>query len=182
MIVIAAATSPDTGSAPPFLAGMLIVLGIVLLALLLSISMRNKISRRQSERATPSEQIAAIKAAARQRGLTQRAAPDSDGTGIAFENARELAAMLDNKAARIELLLEEAEATTNRLETMLAASREPSPEYNRPPAGEQAPSPLDPLTRSVYEMADEGRSAVEIARALDEQTGKIELILALRRA
>lgn len=39
---------------------------------------------------------------------------------------------------------------------------------------------LDPLTRTVYELADEGKTAVQIARQLDEHLGKVELILALR--
>ena len=38
----------------------------------------------------------------------------------------------------------------------------------------------DPLTRSVYALADEGHDARAIAARLDEHTGKIELILALR--
>ena len=43
-------------------------------------------------------------------------------------------------------------------------------------------APRDPLTATVYEMADAGQTAVDIARALDEHTGKVELILALRSA
>ena len=39
---------------------------------------------------------------------------------------------------------------------------------------------LDPLSVNIYELADRGRSALEIARHLDEQVGKVELILALR--
>lgn len=39
---------------------------------------------------------------------------------------------------------------------------------------------LDLLTRSVYELADAGHESVSIARTLDEQIGKVELILALR--
>jgi hypothetical protein len=39
---------------------------------------------------------------------------------------------------------------------------------------------LDPLTRRVYELSDAGHNPVDIARALDEQIGKVELILALR--
>ncbi|MBL0926541.1 MAG: hypothetical protein IBJ11_02670 [Phycisphaerales bacterium] len=38
----------------------------------------------------------------------------------------------------------------------------------------------DPLSRRVLELADEGLTPVEIARRLEEQTGKVELILALR--
>ncbi|MBL1219046.1 MAG: hypothetical protein D8M59_16325 [Planctomycetes bacterium] len=40
---------------------------------------------------------------------------------------------------------------------------------------------VDPLTSSVYELADRGRSPIEIARELDEQVGKVQLILALRQ-
>ena len=40
--------------------------------------------------------------------------------------------------------------------------------------------PSDPLTRQIYEMADQGTTPVEIAQQLDEQVGKVELILALR--
>ena len=45
-----------------------------------------------------------------------------------------------------------------------------------------APRPLDPLTQGVYELADTGRSPLEIAQQMDEQVGKVELILALRDA
>ncbi len=38
----------------------------------------------------------------------------------------------------------------------------------------------DPVTVAVYEHADAGRTPIEIATELDEQVGKVELILALR--
>jgi len=38
----------------------------------------------------------------------------------------------------------------------------------------------DPLTASVYELADRGLQSVAIAQNLDEHVGKVELILALR--
>lgn len=40
----------------------------------------------------------------------------------------------------------------------------------------------DPLTRSVYALADEGYDAKAIAGRLQEHTGKVELILALRQS
>lgn len=40
----------------------------------------------------------------------------------------------------------------------------------------------DPVAGRVYELADSGLSAVQIASMLHEHTGKIELILALRRS
>ncbi len=45
----------------------------------------------------------------------------------------------------------------------------------------EAKPSLDPLTKQVYSLADAGRSPLNIARDLNEQVGKIELILALRR-
>ena len=41
---------------------------------------------------------------------------------------------------------------------------------------------VDPLTREVYALADAGLAAAEIARRLEQHTGKVELILALRSA
>lgn len=74
-----------------------------------------------------------------------------------------------------------------------AAGAEPVRSGERAALAEEAPAvevlasadrfaslPPDPLSASVYELADRGRSAVEIARSLDEQIGKVELILALR--
>jgi uncharacterized membrane-anchored protein YhcB (DUF1043 family) len=45
----------------------------------------------------------------------------------------------------------------------------------------EAKPALDPLTRQVYALADAGRPALSIARDLNEQVGKVELILALRK-
>lgn len=61
---------------------------------------------------------------------------------------------------------------------------EEEPEYALTPeiVVPAAPLSLDPLSASVYELADRGRSPVEIAQQLDEQVGKVELILALRQA
>jgi len=61
-----------------------------------------------------------------------------------------------------------------------------------PPAAAAVPTPsadggganpggsLDPLVRSVHELADAGLAPIEIAHRLDEQVGKVDLILALR--
>ncbi len=41
--------------------------------------------------------------------------------------------------------------------------------------------PVDPLARSVHQLADKGLTATAIAQQLNEHIGKIELILALRQ-
>lgn len=46
---------------------------------------------------------------------------------------------------------------------------------------EGGPPPPDVLSQRIFEMSDAGRSSIEIARDLDEQVGKVELILALRQ-
>jgi len=38
----------------------------------------------------------------------------------------------------------------------------------------------DPITRQIYDLADAGKSVLDIARETGQATGKIELILALR--
>ncbi|MGP1347904.1 MAG: hypothetical protein ACTS3F_14705 [Phycisphaerales bacterium] len=40
--------------------------------------------------------------------------------------------------------------------------------------------PVDPLTRRVYHLADQGLDPLAIARKLEEQIGKVQLILSLR--
>jgi hypothetical protein len=94
----------------------------------------------------------------------------------ARELGAHLAAMLDEKAARIERLIAEADERIRHLER---APAEPP----RPAAFvETRPAPgVDPVSRQVYELADKGLPSVEIARRLGQLTGKVELILALRQ-
>lgn len=47
--------------------------------------------------------------------------------------------------------------------------------------GGGAPIPIDPRHAMVYRLADQGRSAGEIAREVGQPAGEVELILALRR-
>jgi len=106
----------------------------------------------------------------------------------AEELTRRLAAVLDNKAARIEVLIEQAD---ERLAALERAQERAEPEAQPAPARpglslteESAPAApaVDPLHRKVYDMADRGMTPVDIARQIDRPTGQVELILALRRA
>lgn len=88
-----------------------------------------------------------------------------------------------DKAAELRALIEAADeriAILRALAAKEAAAPRPSPVsgIERKP---MAPAPLDAFTRRVYDLADSGRSPVDIASELGEHTGKIELILALRR-
>jgi hypothetical protein len=50
-------------------------------------------------------------------------------------------------------------------------------------AGQGGSGPIggDPMAREIYQLSDQGLPPVEIARRLGQHTGKVELILALRR-
>jgi len=47
---------------------------------------------------------------------------------------------------------------------------------------DRAAGPSDPVTRSIYDLADQGKPAADIAGELNEHLGKVELILALRQS
>ena len=89
-------------------------------------------------------------------------------------DARELADLLadrmDRQAQRLERLIEEADEKIRRLERQQAHA---GASHQRVDS--------DPLNQQVYDLADEGHPPVEIARRLQQHTGKVELILALRR-
>ncbi len=82
----------------------------------------------------------------------------------AEELVRRLSATLDNKAARLEILLEQADEAIARLD---GKSPRVHPD---PPEGHDA----------IYRLADQGRRPAEIAAALDRPIGQVELILNLR--
>jgi hypothetical protein len=95
------------------------------------------------------------------------------------EMARQISAQLDTRAQKLELLIKEADEKI----AMLKAAAEATPTSENS-AVEILPKPSpyepDPRHAEVYRLADEGRSALEIATQLDRPTGEIELILALR--
>lgn len=91
---------------------------------------------------------------------------------------RQLSAQLDTRAARLELLIREAD---EKLASLKAASTAavaiPAAAFS--PADRPRHEP-DSRHSQVYMLADEGRSPGEIATSLDRPKGEIELILALR--
>lgn len=206
MPVLAEDGAAEAASGVEVVRAMLIVLGIVIIAVMLVIHTMGKIARRKSRRPSAREQIEQAKAGGGAGGRRWRAGMSADeSAGSArrsgrvsaaeVEEARHFAALLDNKAERLEQLLAEAEERIARLEKLMRMRPDRDAEALRggdridtpvasanhdqcsavPPA-----EPADPLTRSVYELADQGHDSVEIAQKLDEQVGKIDLILALR--
>jgi hypothetical protein len=148
---------------------MLIVLGVLGLAFLLTISLRQKAARREAGRLSPRERLEQI------RDVHSDAADARVVEAQLTDHARRLAAMIDNKSQRLEQLIALAE------DRLAALQRVAGNGNGHGTAADSDPAPLDPLTRAVYELADAGRRPLDIAQELDEQVGKVELILALRR-
>jgi hypothetical protein len=156
------------------LAPVLLVAGVVILGVLLTFGIRAKIARRNRDRPSPRELIEQVKA-------THEQADDAHAVASHLaDTARRLSAQLDNKARRLEVLIRQADERITALSGGVNGPPLARPDAARDDAAPPAPPALDPLTRSVYEHADTGLSALEIAQQLDEQVGKVELILALR--
>ena len=117
--------------------------------------------------------------------------------------AQQITAQLDTRSAKLALMIDDADDKAARLQrvlddcraTLAAAAAAPPP----PPVLATSPEPAevpalrpvfepsielvaspDAGHRQVYALADQGRSAADIARELDRPHGEVELILALR--
>jgi len=172
------------------LPGLLVAVGVGIVALSIWWSLRRKLRAGfRSARETSAEKIERV------RSRLERGRTEEDRIGElmvdAEELARRLAGLLDSKAERVERLLDRAEARLAELETRERTLGQ----RGEPRVGgrietevedeEEAPAVVvrgldDPVATDVYRLADSGKSPVEIARALGEHTGKVELILALR--
>jgi len=120
-------------------------------------------------------------------------------TARAQESVQTLITQLENKAARLEVLLDKTEARIaefdarlNELDSKAAPSTHPpthqtprlATHTGKPPyrADADTAPPIDPLHKRVHALADQGLDSVEIARQINRPTGQVDLILALRRA
>ncbi len=112
----------------------------------------------------------------------------------------QLADRFDGRAEELAGLLREADARIARLESAPHPAHAPTRSPGQEPSaiaegsgpGRQAravnvvePSMIvhagDPMAGEIYRLSDEGLPPVEIATRLGQHTGKVELILALRR-
>lgn len=113
------------------------------------------------------------------------------------ETAREIAAQIDNRYAKLDVMVRYADERIRKLEALqsqLAGGASTAvtvpPEQNvsaaaanRPViSADPAPSspPTDPAHQEIYTLADSGKSARDIAQAINRPTGEVELILNLR--
>ncbi len=95
------------------------------------------------------------------------------------EMSRQISAQLDTRAAKLDLLIREADEKIAALKGLSGGSAVESP---RPPAMRlvQPPVEVDRRDAEIYALADRGQPASEIARQLNRPAGEVELILALR--
>ncbi|MEZ6233896.1 MAG: hypothetical protein R3B68_06880 [Phycisphaerales bacterium] len=105
----------------------------------------------------------------------------------AEELADRLSRALDAQAERLETLMRQADDYLRRVEATKRHSvveARPSPAATVAAARSRPSISLDddsdPLQRQVYELADSGATPLDIARQLNQPTGQVELILALR--
>ena len=125
-------------------------------------------------------------------GLARQRAVERDMSNLLVElseMARQMTAQLDTRAAKLELLIKEADERIGALRSGSAlqpdsagrAALEGVIVEAKAPLGPSMPEQrIDPRHAQVYNLADEGLSPPEIARQLDRPSGEIELILALR--
>ena len=103
------------------------------------------------------------------------------------ELSRQINAQVDTKFAKLEVSMMAADERIAALEHLLKMAQ------GRPgldvtiaqdgSAGMPAPEapPVDPKRQAIYDLADDGKSALEIAKKTGHPTGEIELILKLRK-
>ncbi len=182
-----AQTAPAPTTMSKFLPGAMLAFGVLILVMI-SIRMlkRNLARNAVRKEGTPRERIDQLRAQAR------AISPVDTYQAEAEELTRRLSAIMDNKAARLELLIEEADdrlarldrasmgagVQTRPMEHDAGAFRTPAPEPARTAPPERH---ADPTQRQIYELADSGLGPVEIAQRLDQPIGQVELILNLRR-
>lgn len=142
----------------------------------------------------PLEKSAPDPRLARQRGVER----DMSNLLVELsEMARQMTAQLDTRAAKLEALIREADEKLAALQVASAGHTGHSVgnqvlieakvlESHAVPMGESRralpdqPSAPDPRHAEVYDLADDGQTAQDIARQTGRPRGEVELILALR--
>lgn len=129
----------------------------------------------------PEEQIERLRQSRGMRGDLERTMEEIE------DLTKRVGDRLDQKSRSLERLLAEADekiAELRRLKGEPAAPAAPPPPAPLKFSEHANVTPVsdNPLARSVYDLFDAGHAPIEIAKRLNEQIGKVELILALRRA
>ncbi len=157
---------------------LLLLLGLGLVAVSVVLSIRKRRQMKQSN--LPRTRDDHVEHARQMRGMRGEL---EDLMVDIEELARRFSAQLDAKSMRLEKLIDEADAKLAALDRRLGEMPgERFTESVAPPAPEpERRAQLgDPMAARVYQMADQGMEANDIAKTLGEHVGKVELMLALR--
>ncbi len=103
------------------------------------------------------------------------------------ELSRQIEVRLDAKCAALEQAIHDGDKRISALRILLEAARAAGVQLSDLDPGSsslkpQASSLPDDRNRRIYELADEGRNALQIAQELQQRIGEVELILNLREA
>ena len=168
---------PSLDSLPMMLMGA----GVLLLVVVLMGHLRKNVNRRNlTNNLEPKERIQSI----REDALASSSIMEKR-TAQTEEIVRELTALLDNRSEKLEIMIQHADERIERLERLTAeAEGRMTPRHTAPAskASSETSYANDTLKQQIYDLADQGQKPIEIAQRLGQHTGKVELILALRRA
>lgn len=175
----AQAASDFAGMIAPYL----LLAGVVMLTIVLLGKVR-KTSKRAARQPDlePKERIEAIRERADNGTVLQQRAAQT------VELTRELTAVIDNRAEKLEILIQHADERIARLERLSQeAEQRLTPRHTESSGSAERPRTeatlaTDALRQQIYDLADQGHATNEIAHRLGQHAGKVELILALRRA
>jgi hypothetical protein len=150
---------------------MLLAFGTLVLVITVTRLLRKASNRMRSKPIeTPRETIGRVRADA-----SAAREPLSTMMAEANELSTSLAKMLDAKAARLELLIEQADERITSLRNM-PDHRAPAGPSRPPVPGASGPR----LDDQVLAMVDAGCDVTQVARRLGCSIGEVELIVALR--
>ena len=164
----------------PVLAGLLMATGVLIITVVMMMRLWRIRRRNAANAGVPvTERITKIKRDNAADGVGRMEAVMVEMQ----ELTRVCAAQVENRVARLEMLLREADERIAQLTAL-----EENAETSRPAPPPARPTPVvrpsigsDELSQRVYALADSGLGSADIARELTEHTGKVELILALRQ-
>lgn len=175
-----AALPADDPAAPSWLPGAMAAAGVSLLTFVsLRIWFRRRAASRKRGERSPRERLNELAQSSQRDSLESLMVEVQELT-------RSCAAQLENRTAKLEALMAQADTRLDELRSALAAEHRPAPAVST--GSVRTPEPRlaaisgarpDPLAARVHELATAGMSSVDIARSLDEQVGKVELILNL---
>lgn len=181
---------------PPVNQWLLIALGGFTIAYIVFIRPNRKPKRPRD----PLEQKPASTSLAQQRSIER----DMANLLVEYEGMiRRMTAQVDTRATRLEMLIADAEEKIATLRSLSAAASRPTAEARRwtdaagpvPDGGERESAvgdgalfagpaaeeePVDQRHREIYDLADGGLTARQIAHQLGRPNGEVDLILALR--